>query len=284
MKALEFRTLTKKEVQVRVASISEYGAILTLYKNARVDQQLLDEAVGPFGWKREHREVVVGDEIRQSCTVSIWDDEKNQWISKEDFGSSDFTFEIPKAAASDSFKRACTNWGIGRELYSAPDIILGTEDYYSKVAPNGKISTYDEFVIDEFECNEERIISKLVIKNVNKNKIVFSYDIDSGVHKADVTTETDEKKVEKVETNPSSPSNTGNVVNRPVTHQTSEEPARCDVGGSCIYGKLLSDLKPNELVYCFKNTKKQMNKNVALYIAREKPLYAEAFKAAGIEV
>lgn len=282
MKTLEFRTLTKKEVQVRVASINEYGAILTLYKNARVDQQLLDEAVGPFGWKREHREVIVGDEIRQSCTVSIWDDEKNQWISKEDFGSSDFTFEIPKAAASDSFKRACTNWGIGRELYSAPDILLGTEDYYSKVAPNGKISTYDEFVVDEFECNDERLISKLVIKNATKNKIVFSYDINSGVHKAAVTTATDGKGVETGSSTDTG--NAGNVVNRPVTTQTTEEPARCDVGGSCIYGQLLSDLKPNELVYCFKNTKKQMNKNVALYIAKEKPLYAEAFKAAGIEV
>ena len=58
MKNLNFRLLTADEIGVRVTKINEYGAELTLYKNARVDQQLLDEAVGPFGWKREHREVI----------------------------------------------------------------------------------------------------------------------------------------------------------------------------------------------------------------------------------
>jgi hypothetical protein len=81
---------------------------------------ILDETVGEMNWKREHTR------DNRNCVVSIWDDEKSQWISKEDTGTESNT-EKEKGLASDSFKRACVNWGIGRELYSAPRIRIECE-------------------------------------------------------------------------------------------------------------------------------------------------------------
>lgn len=110
---INFRTLRADEIEIRVGSVSPNGATLLLYKDARCDMNLLDEVVGPMNWKREH------SRDNANCTVSIYNDETGQWVSKEDTGKQSFT-EAEKGLASDSFKRACVNWGIGRELYSAP--------------------------------------------------------------------------------------------------------------------------------------------------------------------
>ena len=109
-KTLEFRTLQAGEIDCRIATVTEKGVSLLLYKDARVDQNILDETVGPMNWQRAH------SRDNANCTVSIWDGEKQQWISKEDTGTESYT-EKEKGLASDSFKRACFNWGIGRELY-----------------------------------------------------------------------------------------------------------------------------------------------------------------------
>ena len=115
-----FRDLKAEEVEIRVGKVGEKGATLLLYKDARADMTILDEIVGPFNWKREH------SRDNANCTVSIWDKDKEQWISKEDTGAESFT-EKEKGLASDSFKRACFNWGIGRELYTAPLIFVKCE-------------------------------------------------------------------------------------------------------------------------------------------------------------
>lgn len=108
--------LTIEDVEFRVQSINKAGyATLLVYKNARVDMYRLDTVVGALNWKREHTR------DNQNCIVSIWDNEKKQWVSKEDTGTESNT-EKEKGLASDSFKRACFNWGIGRELYEYPVI------------------------------------------------------------------------------------------------------------------------------------------------------------------
>ena len=118
MRDLKFRALRPNEVEVRAAQVSQKGASFLLYKDARVDQIILDETVGPLNWQRSH------SRDNANCTVSIWDYEKLQWVSKEDTGTESNT-EKEKGLASDSFKRACFNWGIGRELYTAPRIWIG---------------------------------------------------------------------------------------------------------------------------------------------------------------
>lgn len=86
---------------------------LLIYKDARVDMSILDEVVGPSNWQRKHYEV----KGNLFCSVGIYNDEISEWVWKDDVGAPS-TFEKEKGESSDSFKRACTNWGIGRELYS----------------------------------------------------------------------------------------------------------------------------------------------------------------------
>ena len=57
---LEFRLLTKEEIDVRVQSNTDKGAVLLLYKDARCDMNILDETVGATNWERKH-DVVKGN-------------------------------------------------------------------------------------------------------------------------------------------------------------------------------------------------------------------------------
>lgn len=114
---LEFRLLNKEEVEVRLERMSPKGAFGTLYKNARVDQEILDEKVGSLNWQRRH------PNGPQTCVISIWDEDKHQWIEKEDMGG-EYSNEYAKGQASDSFKRAGFCWGIGRELYTCPKLFI----------------------------------------------------------------------------------------------------------------------------------------------------------------
>lgn len=161
---LKFRALRADEIDVRVAQISEKGAQLLLYKDARCDMNILDEAVGATGWQRQH------SRDNANCTVSIWDKEKSQWISKEDTGTESNT-EKEKGLASDSFKRACVNWGIGRELYTSPFIWVRAEDV-RMFDKNGRKATNDRFAVERIKT-EGGVIKGIAIRNVTQNKRVF---------------------------------------------------------------------------------------------------------------
>lgn len=168
----EFRLLKASEIDCRISTVSKRGVSLLLYKDARVDQNILDETVGPMNWQRSH------SRDNANCTVSIWDAEKKQWISKEDTGKESNT-EAEKGLASDSFKRACFNWGIGRELYTAPFIWLDAKtckiEESGRTDRNGKpIYTCSErFKVSKIGYDDERNINALVIKN-KKGEIVYS--------------------------------------------------------------------------------------------------------------
>ena len=114
--------LSINDIDFRVQSINKGGyATILAYKDARVDMNRLDEVCGALNWKREHTR------NNANCIVSIYDETKKEWISKEDTGAESFT-EKEKGLASDSFKRACFNWGIGRELYDYPMIQIKLND------------------------------------------------------------------------------------------------------------------------------------------------------------
>lgn len=169
MKTLEFRTLRPNEIDCRIKQVTSYGVTILLYKDARVDQNLLDETVGAMNWQRKH------SRDNANCTVSIWDDEKAQWIEKEDTGTESNT-EAEKGLASDSFKRACFNWGIGRELYTAPKIRIDAANInFDKGAPSDKPKTYDTFEVALIEYDELKNITALAIRNKKTKKIVFEY-------------------------------------------------------------------------------------------------------------
>lgn len=163
------RLLRADEIECRVSTISEKGLSLLLYKDARVDQRILDETFTPLGWKRTHQSI----DGNLYCTVEIWDEAKLQWIAKQDVGTMSYT-EKEKGQASDSFKRACFNIGIGRELYTAPDFIWVTGDKVKIQKKGEKFTTYDRFHVQSIEYNDQREISALVISN-SFGKVVYSW-------------------------------------------------------------------------------------------------------------
>lgn len=178
---LKFRPLNASEIECRVSTINENGCTLLLYKDARVDQNLLDEVVGPMNWQRSH------NRDNANCVVSIWDSDKNQWISKEDTGTESFT-EKEKGLASDSFKRACFNWGIGRELYTAPFIFIKAGRYDTKTGCNGKLQVDGRFVVYDIVTDvvDENGVCKVIKKILltYKNEIVFQRGYTEGELKA----------------------------------------------------------------------------------------------------
>lgn len=167
MKESVFRLLTADEIECRVGVINEKGVRLLLYKDARVDFKLLDETFGPLNWQRTHQEISGS----LYCTISIWDAEKGQWISKQDVGTKS-DYEQEKGQASDSFKRAAVCVGIGRELYTAPFIWVPAGQV--EIRPKGQGYTISErFSVKEIGYNDGREINLLVIVN-SKGNIVFS--------------------------------------------------------------------------------------------------------------
>ena len=167
MEKNNIRLLRADEIECRVGMISEKGLSLLLYKDARVDMKILDEVYGPFNWQRKHE--MIGGNLY--CTVSIWDKEKQQWISKMDVGTKSNT-EQEKGEASDSFKRACFSHGIGRELYTAPFIWIGAEKVSIK-RKNDRYTTYDKFKISSISYNENREITGISIINQD-GRVVYS--------------------------------------------------------------------------------------------------------------
>lgn len=168
------RLLKASEIECRVQSVKKSGngagCILLLYKDARCDMKILDEVFGPLGWERDHE--LIGNNLY--CTVSVWDEEKACWIRKQDVGTESNT-EKEKGQASDSFKRACFNLGIGRELYTAPFIWinLNTNEYSER---NNKlyVNSSVRFKVKSIEYNEASEISSLEIadtKNIVRYKL-----------------------------------------------------------------------------------------------------------------
>ena len=183
------RLLKADEIECRISVIKENGLSLLLYKDARVDQKILDETFGPFRWKRSHQCI----DGNLYCTVEVYDEEKGVWVAKQDVGAAGFA-EKEKSQASDSFKRACFNWGIGRELYSAPFIWVSVDkaEIKSKGVQNGEKRYYcnEHFSVASIQYNEDREISSLVIVN-DKGQAVYamkhkddSVTVDNSIGKA----------------------------------------------------------------------------------------------------
>ncbi len=169
---MEFRKLKAEEIDCRISQIASNYCTLLLYKDARVDQNILDETVGCMNWQKRY--------VRENanCIVGIWDEDKKQWVEKEDTGTESFS-EAEKGLASDSFKRACFNWGIGRELYTAPSIIFfPRKDMVPKGQDNeffeykdGKYTTKTRFYVDYIDY-EDGNIKDLIIRD-HKGNIRF---------------------------------------------------------------------------------------------------------------
>lgn len=174
-----FRPLLAEEIDVRVQQVTESSgrikATLLLYKNARVDMDMLDEHFGCLGWQREH----TFKEEKNYCKVSVYDTKTSRWVSKEDVGV-ESNAEETKGEASDAFKRACVNFGIGRELYTAPSISIElgqNEVYQGGTAKNNKpiyrVSGWLKFRVSYIAYGDKRNIEDLTIVD-NNGRVRYS--------------------------------------------------------------------------------------------------------------
>ena len=164
------KPLDISEIDFRIQSINKgkYATILA-YKDARADMNRLDEVVGVLNWKRQHTR------DNKNCIVSIWCDDKKEWISKEDTGT-ESNAEAQKGLASDSFKRACFNLGIGRELYDYPIISIKLNDnevteYNGKLKPSWDLKLREWVWFSQFEDGK---LSYLGVKD-EKGKARFQF-------------------------------------------------------------------------------------------------------------
>lgn len=168
-----FRTLRADEIEVRVQQVKKNNAgkvfaQLLLYKDARVDMTLLDEEFGIFGWQREHS----FKDGKNYCKVSVYDKDHGIWVVKEDVGTPSNT-EADKGHASDAFKRACVNLGIGRELYTSPKLVveLGDKEFYATTDNRGnevlRVSTFVTFHANAIDYDEKRNIVAIEIVDNN---------------------------------------------------------------------------------------------------------------------
>ena len=167
---MQFRDLTAEDIEVRLQSVKldfsqkPTGVILLLYKNARVDMSILDETVGAENWQREHYECKGNLFCRVGINVNYNIPESpEKWVWKSDCGVESNT-EAQKGEASDSFKRACFNWGIGRELYTSPLIWVKADKCNIQ---NGKC--YDRFAVEKIAIENKKIVGISIINNSIKS-------------------------------------------------------------------------------------------------------------------
>lgn len=174
---IKFRDLTENEIEARVQSVKQNGLVLLLYKNARCDMNILDETVGAENWQREHYECkgnlfcrvginITYEKLKNVIGTPPADVYPPLWVWKSDCGTESNT-EAQKGEASDSFKRACFNWGLGRELYTTPFIWIPADKCNIN---NGKC--YDNFEVEKIIIENKRITA-LAIKNVTKGVRAF---------------------------------------------------------------------------------------------------------------
>jgi len=172
---VKFRLLKESEIECRVKQCSEKGAVILLYKDARTDMNILDEAVGAEDWESDYKDI----KGNLYCGIGIWNDNRQTMIWKWDCGiesREDDEGNQKKGEASDAFKRAGFKWGIGRELYSAPFIFIRAELMNIKTSEyQGKrrYSTYDNFSVEKIAYDDDGRISGLAIKNDTTGKRVF---------------------------------------------------------------------------------------------------------------
>jgi len=150
------------DIQVMVKMVHKNkSALCLLYKDARYDQDALDKKYGQMNWQNEYR--MVGDIL--ICSISVWDKEKGLWVTKENAGNETQVGE-DKGYASDAFKRAATNWGIGRELYRSPDVWINLSD--------NEIGSYKNKQGKEvLTCKQKFYVQNITFKNGSVNSLVI---------------------------------------------------------------------------------------------------------------
>jgi hypothetical protein len=102
-----------------VTNNKAWGTVIAYITN-RAIQQRLDAVVGAQNWCNEYSKAPDDGVL---CGISIYDDERKEWITKYD-GAENTKVEAVKGGLSGSMKRAAVQWGIGRYLYDIETIFV----------------------------------------------------------------------------------------------------------------------------------------------------------------
>lgn len=190
----KFRLLTPPEIKCLVTRAKadidnqSYWCSIALYADTRTIYDILDDTVGPENWMVEHYQV----KNKDFAKISIWDDKKNQWISKSDCGSETF-IEKEKGESSDAVKRAAVAWGLTRELY------LNTELFVELCADDFRKDDGGEFRLRNSVRNEFSVTDvvfdggKIKRLSIKRNEKIYVKDLDASMEKDDA------KKLDEVQ-------------------------------------------------------------------------------------
>lgn len=161
---IKWDLLQPEDIEVRVGNkIKDTDNIsLLLYQDSRCTARNLNKQFGAFGWQIDYK--VVGDQIYG--TLSIWDEDKKQWVSKSDTGDKSNISE-DKGQSSDILKRCAVRWGFGTELYTAPKIVVPNDGY-----------NCSGYKVSEIQYNDNREITHITLVN-RFGKIVYTWDINN---------------------------------------------------------------------------------------------------------
>lgn len=207
MKKINFPLLQPQEIEVKVKQVTKTGALLLLYKTARTDAKILDDVLGPLNWTNEN---VVLDGVLY-CKVGVRLDEGDEFVWKMDCGveSAQEDGQEKKAESSDSFKRACSRLGIGRELYTSPAIWASVATEQDPQNPK-KWYLKDrnaKYIVTDIKYNESsRTIIALTICNARTGVRVFNWELPQNeamrkkMNKIDFNDLTDQVETSKIET------------------------------------------------------------------------------------
>lgn len=163
---------TADQINFRVQSFfpkgqpTPQGAVLLAYKDARYDIKMLDKLYGKFGWKKGYELI----DNNLYCTVSVKDPDSEEWVSKQDVGT-ESNQEKEKGQASDAFKRACFNWGLGLELYDFPSIIIMNKKNETQREFDRRLRNAEWFV----QYDENNKVSYLGAINRKDNTVMFQH-------------------------------------------------------------------------------------------------------------
>lgn len=138
------------EWKIQVTTQDKTRGMAVAYIDSRAIQNRLDETIGAFHWRNEF---VPWQGNSQICGLSIYDDERGDWVTKFD-GAENTDIEPVKGGLSDSFKRAACVWGIGRYLYELVGI-------WVEIDQRGKSSVIKDNQYPKLEAEYNRIVSQM---------------------------------------------------------------------------------------------------------------------------
>lgn len=193
-KEIKIPLLDKDDIEVKIKQVTKAGALGLIYKTARTDRKYLNAVYGPMNWTSDYK--MIKDNLY--CGIGVREDSEHAFVWKWDCGiesRSDDDGNEKKGEASDAFKRAGFQWGIGEELYTAPMIWLkvATKQEGSKWVLENKFADYE---VSHIKYDDSRAICELTIRNAESKVVVFDWVRDD-VEETEGSINQVNKKVEK---------------------------------------------------------------------------------------